>query len=83
LISKRDLINRLKEKEAAEQNNSSNLSQSTLDHMAENKRLVDAGLLPKYVDGGDVPSNPEVETQAETVYRFTHILGNRKSRNEY
>jgi hypothetical protein len=42
MISKRDLINRMKEKEAAEQN-TSNLSQSTLDSMAKNKKLVDAG----------------------------------------
>jgi len=25
----------------------------------------------------------QAETQAERVYKFTHILGNRKSRNEY
>jgi hypothetical protein len=80
LISKRDLIARAKEREAAEQN-TSNYSQSTLDHMAENKRLVDAGLLPKYVGG--TTDNPEIEKQAERVYEFSHILGNRKSRNEY
>jgi hypothetical protein len=61
-----------------------NLSPATLEAYAENKRLVDAGHLPKYIGGtADVPSNPEVERQAERVYKFTHILGNRKSRNEY
>jgi hypothetical protein len=78
------MIERARAKEAAEQNTLSNLSQSTLEHMAQNKRLVDSGELPKYVGGtADLPSNPEAERQAETVYRFSHILANRKSRNEY
>jgi hypothetical protein len=82
LISKDDLIRRIKEREAAEQNPSiSNLSQSTLDSMAENKRKVDAGLLPKYIGGTADLGNPEVERQAERVYEF--IFGKRKSRNEY
>jgi hypothetical protein len=80
LITKKDLERRAKE--AAEQN-TSNLSQSTLDSMAETKRKVDAGLLPKYVGGTAEANNTEVERQAERVYKFTHILGNRKSRNEY
>lgn len=79
MISKRDLINRMKEKEAAE--HSSNLSKSTLNYMAENKRLVDAGLLPKYIGGTVETSNPEVEKKAKRMYEF--IFGNRKSRNEY
>jgi hypothetical protein len=81
MISKRDLIERMKAKEAAGQS-TSNLSKSTLDSMARNKELVDSGQLPKYVGGtADVPSNPEVEKQAERVYEF--IFGQRKSRNEY
>jgi hypothetical protein len=84
LISKRDLIARAKEREAAAEQNTSNYSQSTLDHMAENKRKVDAGLLPKYVGGtADLPSNPEAERQAKRVLDFSRILADRKSRNEY
>ena len=85
MISKKDLIERGKQIEAAKDQTSttSNLSPETLEHMAENKRKVDAGLLPKYIGGTAESSNPEVETQAETMYRFTYILGNRKSRNEY
>jgi len=82
LISKRDLIAR---GEAVKEQTSttSNLSPETLDSMAENKRKVDAGLLPRYIGGTAESSNPEVERQAEAVYKFSHILGNRKSRNEY
>jgi hypothetical protein len=80
MISKRDLERRMKEKEAAEQS-TSNLSQSTLDSMAENKRKVDAGLLPRYIGGTTEQSNPEIEKQAERVHEF--IFGKRKSRNEY
>jgi hypothetical protein len=85
LISKRDLIERGKLIEAAKPHSStSNLSPETLADMAETKRKVDAGLLPKYIGGtAESPSNPEVEKQAETVYKFSHISGNRKSRNEY
>jgi hypothetical protein len=86
LISKRDLIERMKEREAVKEQTSttSNLSPDTLEDMAENKRKVDAGLLPKYIGGtAEAPSNPDLERQAEAVYKFSHILGNRKSRNEY
>ena len=84
MISKRDLINGMKEKQAAEQNSTSNLSAETLAHMAENKRKVDAGLLPKYVDGtAESPSNPEAEQQAKRLLEFSRILADRKSRNEY
>jgi hypothetical protein len=72
----------MKEKEAAEQS-TSNLSQSTLDSMAENKRKVDAGLLPRYIGGTTEQSNPEIEKQAKRVYEFSRILADRKSRNEY
>jgi hypothetical protein len=82
LISKDELIRRMKEKEAAEQS-TSNLSQSTLDSMAENKRKVDAGLLPRYIGGTTEQSNPEIEKQAKRVYEFSRILADRKSRNEY
>jgi hypothetical protein len=71
LISKRDLIARGKQIEAArEQTNpsTSNLSPATLEAYAQNKRLVDAGLLPKYIGGGDAPSNPEAERQAAFVH---------------
>jgi hypothetical protein len=82
LISKRDLIARGKQIEESKEQ--TNLSPATLESYAKNKRLVDAGLLPKYIGGtAEAPSNPEVERQAERVYKFTHILGNRKSRNEY
>jgi hypothetical protein len=84
--TKKDLIRRMKERENPVQNleNPSNLSPSTLQHMAENKRKVDAGLLPRYVDGTvDTPSNPEVERKAARVLDFSRILSNRKSRNEY
>jgi hypothetical protein len=82
LISKRDLIARGKQIEESKEQ--TNLSPTTLESYAKNKRLVDAGLLPEYIGGiAEAPSNPEVERQAERVYKFTHILGNRKSRNEY
>jgi hypothetical protein len=72
----------MKEREAAEQNTSiSNLSPETLEHMADTKRKVDAGLLPRYIGGTTEQSNPEIEKQAERVYEF--IFGKRKSRNEY
>jgi hypothetical protein len=80
---KRELENKQQQGESNQSQNQWNLSPATLEAYAENKRKVDAGLLPKYIGGTADPSNPEVETQAETMYRFTHILGNRKSRNEY
>jgi hypothetical protein len=83
MISKRDLINGMKEKQAAEQNSTSNLSAETLAHMAENKRKVDAGLLPKYIGGTTEQSNPEIERQAKRFLDFSRILANRRSRNEY
>jgi hypothetical protein len=70
----------MKEKQAAEQN-TSNLSPETLASMAENKRKVDAGLLPRYIGGTTEQSNPDIEKQAERVHEF--IFGKRKSRNEY
>jgi hypothetical protein len=82
LITKKDLERRAKE--AAAEQNTSNLSPETLEHMAENKRKVDAGLLPKYVDGtAESPSNPEAEQQAKRLLEFSRILADRKSRNEY
>jgi hypothetical protein len=57
LISKRDLIAR---GEAAKEQTSttSNLSPETLASMAETKRKVDAGLLPRYIGGTTEQSNP-------------------------
>ena len=89
MISKKDLIARAQNHKKVtknvnfEQQSTSNLSPETLESMADTKRRVDAGLLPKYIGGTADLSNPELETQAETVYRFSHILANRKSRNEY
>jgi hypothetical protein len=81
--TKRNLIERMKHREAAEQSSTSNLSPETLEHMAQNKRLVDSGQLPRFVDNTADSSNPELEKQAKRVYEFSHMLGNRKSRNEY
>jgi hypothetical protein len=80
LITKDDLIRRMKEKEAAEQS-TSNLSPRTLADMAETKRKVDAGLLPRYIGGITEQSDPEIEKQAERVHEA--IFGKRKSRVEY
>ena len=82
LISKDELNRRMKEKQAAEQN-TSNLSPETLEHMADTKRKVDAGLLPKYIGGTTEQSNPEIEKQAKRFLDFSRILAERKSRNEY
>jgi hypothetical protein len=70
---KRELENR---QQLGESNQSKwNLSPETLEAYAENKRLVDAGLLPKYIGGSvGAPSNPEVERQAERIYKFTHLI---------
>jgi hypothetical protein len=87
LISKRDLIERGKQLEATKEQNTTNewnLSPETLEAMAETKRKVDAGLLPKYIGGtAESPSNPDIEAKAKRVYEFSHILGDRKSRVEY
>jgi hypothetical protein len=70
---KRELENRQRQGESKQ--SKWNLSPETLDAYAENKRLVDAGLLPKYIGGSvDAPSNPEVELQAERIYKFTHLI---------
>jgi hypothetical protein len=82
--TKKNMIERMKQRENASQNSTSNLSQSTLEHMAETKRKVDAGLLPKYVGSTvESPSNPEVEHRAKRFLDFSRILAERKSRNEY
>jgi hypothetical protein len=75
----------MKEREAAQQNTStSNLSPKTLADMAETKRLVESGKLPKYVGSTvESPSNPEAEHRAKRLLDFSNILANRKSRNEY
>jgi hypothetical protein len=83
LINKKDLIERMKQKEAAEQNSASNLSPETLADMAETKRKVDAGLLPRYIGGTTEQSNPDIEKQAKRFLDFSRILADRKSRNEY
>jgi hypothetical protein len=70
---KRELENR---QQQGESNQSKwNLSPATLETYSENKRLVDASLLPKYIGGtAEAPSNPEVEHQAERIYKFTHLI---------
>jgi hypothetical protein len=74
LISKKDLIARAQNHEKVTKNvnfkqqntSTSNLSPETLEHMADTKRKVDAGLLPKYIGGTTEQSNPEIERQAES-----------------
>jgi hypothetical protein len=80
LISKKDLIERMKAKENADQN-PYNLTQKQLDELEVTKAQVAEHL--KNVDFSRIDNPTEAERQAEKVYRFTHILGNRKSRNEY
>ena len=80
MISKDDLIRRIKERENGNQN-PHNLTQKQLDELEVTKAEVAEHL--KNVDFSRIDNPTEVETQAERVYKFTHILGNRKSRNEY
>jgi hypothetical protein len=55
--------------------NESNLSPSTLEAYAENKRKVDAGLLPQYIGGSiDPPSNPDLERACKRIIDFTNLI---------
>ena len=53
-----------------------------LDAYAENKRLVDAGILPKYVGGStslestiDTPTDYEAQPDVKKVKRFLKTIG--------
>jgi hypothetical protein len=71
----RDMKRELENRQQQGQINKSNLSPSTLEAFAENKRKVDAGLLPRYIGGSvDIPSNPEVEKQAKRILRFSGLI---------
>jgi hypothetical protein len=50
--------------------------------MAETKRLVDSGKLPRYVTGGtiDHPSDPDIEHKANLVRRFASLLKDRRDK---
>jgi hypothetical protein len=70
---KRELENRQQQGEANQ--SKWNLSPETLEAYADNDRKVKAGLLPKYIGRNvDAPSDPEVEKQAERIYKFTHLI---------
>jgi len=80
LISKDDLIRRMKERENGNQN-PHNLTQKQLDELEVTKAQV-----AEYINNIDFSRHTqttEVERQAKRLYEFSHILGNRKSRNEY
>lgn len=77
MISKNDLIRRMKERENGNQNPP--LTQKQLDELEVTKAEVAEHL--KNVDFSR--HTQPIETQAKRVYDFSHILGNRKSRNEY
>jgi hypothetical protein len=66
-----------------EQPNKWNLSPKTLKNMAETKRLVDSGKLPRYVGGtaDDTPSNPDLEHKADVVRRFAALLKDNKRKS--
>jgi hypothetical protein len=55
--------------------NESNLSPSILEAYTENKRKVDAGLLPRYIGGSiDPPSNPDLERACKCVIDFSNLI---------
>ena len=84
MISKDDLIRRMKERENGNQN-PHNLTQKQLDELEVTKAQV-AEYINKYINNIDFSRHTqttEVERQAKRLYEFSHILGNRKSRNEY
>jgi hypothetical protein len=59
-----------------------NLSESTLESLAENKRKVDAGLLPRFVGGTvDASSDPNLERICKRTIEFTHLI-NPKTRRK-
>jgi hypothetical protein len=69
---KKELENRQKQSNNI---NKWNLSPETLEAYAENKRKVEAGLLPKYIGGSvDAPNNPEVENRALRVVKFCKLI---------
>jgi hypothetical protein len=80
LISKDDLIRRMKERENRNQN-PHNLTQAQLDDLEVTKAQVAEHL--KTIDFSKMDNPTEVEKQAEAVYRFSRILADRKSRVEY
>jgi hypothetical protein len=64
------------------QPNKWNLSPETLETYAENKRKVDAGLLPKIIGGSLVtPSNPDLEHVCRRVKDFTNIINPKRRSN--
>ena len=77
--TKKDLIERMKNHESIRKSetseHSSNLSQSTLDSMAQTKKLVDSGQLPKYVGTTDNTRSDNLETEkAKRILKFTGVL---------
>jgi hypothetical protein len=82
MISKDDLIRRMKERENAN-GNPYNLTPEQLADVEITKAQVAEHL--KHVDfSKHNQDNPtEIEKIAKRAYEFSHILGNRKSRNEY
>jgi hypothetical protein len=71
---KKELENRQQQGES--NTNKWNLSPETLEAYAENKRKVDAGLLPRYIGGGtvDATSNPDLERACKRVIEFTNLI---------
>jgi hypothetical protein len=65
--TKKDLLARLQNSNL---DKDSTLSPATLQAMEQNKRDVDAGILPRYVNGPPT----EAEKQAERVLDFTHAI---------
>jgi hypothetical protein len=72
---KRELENKQQQGESNQSQNQWNLSLATLEAYAENKRKVDAGLLPKYIGGSiDPPSNPDLEHSCKRVIDFANLI---------
>jgi hypothetical protein len=68
----RDMRRELENRQQQSNNtNKWNLSPETLEAYAENKRKVDAGLLPKYLGGTAESSNPELDSHTSPSERYT------------
>ena len=75
MISKDDLFEEMKERENPP------LTQKQLDEFRGNKSEVAEHL--KNIDFSKHSQPTETEAIAKRMYEFSHISGNRKSRNEY
>jgi hypothetical protein len=104
MISKKDLIERMKEREERNPNRKISPELRKM-HEIFGDQNADCGMAAQYEDGtcSRIAYDPakmlfrkrmeiqestqeqptEAETKAKRVYEFSHILGQRKSRNEY